>query len=411
MSEKKKILFLHVAMVLGGAETVLVNYLNILAKNPNYDVELAVFEGMEKYNLEKIDPSVKIDFLLNDIETQFNRYSYWSSTKENISEGDRNYYKSWSDYTDRVRLERLVNKIENEKYDVIIDFLATSIAFIKEDYLKRIKPPILYWIHSNYDFDKWLSNKEEYKGNLACIHTFVSICQDMEKKCRDILSNEFNLDKNHYMLYNPIDRTRVLNLAEEQVSETDLALINQPFILQVARLFEHQKNHLKMIDMFNELKKKGIKEKLYIIGEGASYNELQERIKALGLENECVLLGARTNPMPFMKKAKLFIHTANYEGFGVVFVESMLCGTPVVAFDCPIGPREILADGQYGELIPMGNDELFIEKTYELLTNEEKHQGYINLLPEAVERFSFEKIEKDFLALIEKTIAENQTKN
>lgn len=402
--ERRKIAFLHVAMVLGGAETVLVNYLNILAKNPNYDVHLIVFEGMEKFNLEKIDPSVKVEFLLNDIETQFNRYTYWSSTKQDISDGDKSYFQSWNKYTNHVRLERLVKILEVEKYDVVVDFLATSIAFITKEFLEKIKQPILYWIHSNSDFNKWKNNKAEYGERLSYIEAFVSICADMEVKCSNILLDEFSLVKKHYMLYNPVDNNRVLKLSNDNVSEQDAELLKEPFILQVARLFEHSKNHLRMLEIFAKLKEKGITEKLYIIGDGASKELLQSKIKELELENECLLLGARTNPMPFMKKAKLFIHTANYEGLPTVFIESMICGTPIVAFDCPTGPREILADGKYGGLIPIEDNELFIETVYELLTNEEKRQHYISLLPEAVKRFSMETIEDKLYHLIEEVV-------
>lgn len=411
MTKKVKILFLHVRLVLGGVETVLVNYLRMLSQKHNFEIDLAMFEGAEKFHLEKIDPSVGIDFLLNEIETQFSRYTYWRSLETDVSDNDRRYYSSWSNHINNTRLERLVNKVETNQYDLVIDFQGTAITFIRPEFIKRIKKPMISWIHSDSDFERWLSKQEENKEKLDYIDSFVSICTDMKKKCDDILTNTFGVTKKSHMLYNPLDVHKVLQLTNEPVSDADQALLDAPFILQVARLDERQKNHLKMIEIFAQLKQKGIQEKLYILGDGDSYSMLQEKIHQLGLENECVLLGSRTNPMPFMKQAKLFIHTANYEGLPTVLIESMICGTPVVAFDCPTGPREILADGQYGELIPMENDELFIEKAYELLTNEEKRQGYINLLPEAVERFSFEKIEKDFLALIETTIAENENSN
>lgn len=146
-----------------------------------------------------------------------------------------------------------------------------------------------------------------------------------------------------------------------------------------------------MIDIFYALKEKGIKEKLYIIGEGDS-EKLEARIKELNLEEECFLLGRRDNPFPFMKKAKLFIHTSLFEGLAMVLIESMVCGTPVVAYDCPTGPKEVLGDGKYGELIPLHDKEKFIEAAYQLLTNENKRQYYISLLPEAVQRFSFQNI-------------------
>ena len=60
-----------------------------------------------------------------------------------------------------------------------------------------------------------------------------------------------------------------------------------------------------------------------------------------------------------------------------------------------------MADGKYGELVPQDNEALFIEKAYRLLNDEALRQHYISLLPEAVERFSPERIEKQFVTLIE----------
>lgn len=227
----------------------------------------------------------------------------------------------------------------------------------------------------------------------------VSVCNDLKEKSDHILS-KMGLNKKSHMIFNPINVPKILEL-QDQILDDDRHLFDSPFILQVARLDEESKNHLKMIEIFAQLKQKGIQEKLYIIGSGNSYRLLKEQIQKLNLQDACLLLGARDNPFPFMKRAKLFIHTSNYEGLPTVFIESMVCGVPVVAFDCPTGPREILADGRYGGLIPMGNDQLFIEKTYELLTQEENRQHYISLLPEAVARFDFNRIETQVLNLIQ----------
>ncbi|HII3821991.1 TPA: glycosyltransferase [Pasteurella multocida] len=62
-----------------------------------------------------------------------------------------------------------------------------------------------------------------------------------------------------------------------------------------------------------------------------------------------------------MKRAKLFLSTSLKEGLPTVLIESMACGTPVISMDCPTGPKEILNDGEFGGLIPLKNEQAFIQ--------------------------------------------------
>jgi glycosyltransferase involved in cell wall biosynthesis len=65
------------------------------------------------------------------------------------------------------------------------------------------------------------------------------------------------------------------------------------------------------------------------------------------------LAGFKPNPLPFMREARLLVMSSRWEGFGNVLVEALYCRTPVVSTDCPHGPREVLADGAFGRLVPV----------------------------------------------------------
>jgi glycosyltransferase involved in cell wall biosynthesis len=95
------------------------------------------------------------------------------------------------------------------------------------------------------------------------------------------------------------------------------------------------------------------------LGEGKERPLLEELIKKLGLEHDVSLPGFVMNPYAYMARASLFVLSSRWEGLPTVLIEALCCGTPVVSTDCPSGPREILKDGQYGQLVPVGDvDEL-----------------------------------------------------
>lgn len=152
-----------------------------------------------------------------------------------------------------------------------------------------------------------------------------------------------------HRLYNPINIDYILE-KKDQAAIEDNELLADSFILQVARLDERSKNHLQLVNIFAKLKQLGIKEKLYIVGDGSSREILQQHINEKGLEKECLLLGSRDNPYPCMQRAKLFVNTSQSEGLPTTLIESMVCGTPVVAMNCPTGPREIWQTENTGNL-------------------------------------------------------------
>lgn len=92
--------------------------------------------------------------------------------------------------------------------------------------------------------------------------------------------------------------------------------------------------------------------RLAILGDGDRFNELINLIRTKGLENKIIMPGRLTNPFPTMSQASAFILSSRYEGFGNVIIEAMALGVPVISFDCPFGPSEILEHNVSGLLMP-----------------------------------------------------------
>lgn len=96
--------------------------------------------------------------------------------------------------------------------------------------------------------------------------------------------------------------------------------------------------------------------RLVILGEGRQRQSLQALAVELGLHEDVDLPGYQ-NPYPYMAHAAVFVLSSRWEGLGFVLIEALAVGTPVVATDCPSGPREILQDGRYGPLVNVADSE------------------------------------------------------
>ncbi len=395
---RKKILFAYQNLILGGAERVLVDILGILSKYHKYDVHLLLI-GDQRLANYTIPENITVYYASSNMEAEFQVYCHSKQYNESVTNKD--YYRYWVDHFANAVNTRICDYINLHHFNLIINFEDHLDYFLK---IYHIHPsiPVIRWIEVAWYLDRWLGDPEQHRPILEKQNPFVTICDDMYESAKKSFEQLGLSHKDIYRIYNPINFSRILSSVDD-FEEADRELLDDDFILQVARLHP-VKNQVRLVHCYKKLKDKGaIKEKLYIIGTGSSeiYQEIANTIKALSLENDCFLLGHRKNPYPFMKRAKLFVHTSLNEGLPTVLIESMVCGTPVVAMDCPFGPKEILSNGKYGGLVPLHDEEAFAEKVYELLTNEEKYQAYVSLLPEAVERFSAETVGNQIVELFD----------
>ena len=146
-------------------------------------------------------------------------------------------------------------------------------------------------------------------------------------------------------------------------------------ILGVGRLTQ-AKDFPTLIRAFALVRKKRAA-RLMILGEGEERPKLEALVRELGLEREVTLPGFVDNPYKYMKRAAVFVLSSKWEGFGNVLVEAMALGTPVVSTDCPSGPAEILENGRWGRLVPVGDVYALAEAIIETL-DEEHHPDVAN---------------------------------
>jgi glycosyltransferase involved in cell wall biosynthesis len=154
------------------------------------------------------------------------------------------------------------------------------------------------------------------------------------------------------VIYNPVVTPEIAALMRAPVAQS-LFPPSAPVILGVGRLVD-EKNFALLIRAFAELRSRR-RARLVLLGEGPQRVELEKLVAELRLQDEVDLPGAARNPYAYMARAALVALSSKYEGLPTVIVESLACGTPVVATDCPAGPAEILDGGRFGRLVAVGD--------------------------------------------------------
>ena len=155
------------------------------------------------------------------------------------------------------------------------------------------------------------------------------------------------------VIYNPIYLAPIGDDEGEREAENVWRGWRGPRIITVGN-FKPQKNHAVLLEAFKKLL--SVREaRLLILGAGVLFESTAALASSLGIADKVLLPGVRPNPAAYYKSADLFVLSSNFEGFGNVIVEALSCGLPVVSTDCRSGPAEILENGRYGRLVPVGD--------------------------------------------------------
>jgi glycosyltransferase involved in cell wall biosynthesis len=152
---------------------------------------------------------------------------------------------------------------------------------------------------------------------------------------------------------NPLDVDDLRTRAQQPLVHPWLEPGSPPLLLAAGRL-EAEKDFLTLLQAVALL----VQERplrLIILGEGSQRRTLEARRAALGLDAVVALPGFSANPMAWMGRAAGVVLSSRWEGLPGVLLQAMACGAPVVSTDCPHGPREILENGAWGELVPVGD--------------------------------------------------------
>ena len=182
----------------------------------------------------------------------------------------------------------------------------------------------------------------------AVVAVSEGVLKDLKQHATAVDSERFRI------IYNPIVTDHISSQAAAPVAHRWLEGGEKVFV--AAGRLRPQKDFPTLLRAFALVRSRR-PARLIILGEGPDRDDLERLCADLGIDEDVELFGYTDNPYAFFSRATAFVLSSRWEGLPTVLVEALSCGAPIVSTDCPDGPREILAGGRYGHLVPVGDAE------------------------------------------------------
>ena len=310
----KKIAIVIADLDLGGGQRVAINLANALAKNNQ--VTIVIFQD-DEIHYQAPDDVINLNCpqasgLLGKVLNVFKR------------------------------AKKLKQHIEKEQYDHVYGFMETAnfpTAMVFKDAALSV--------HCN---PRELSFFESFLVRLTYsrVKNVIAVSEDVAS----ILRKDYGL-KNVSRIYNPVDVEDVTALVKKPYEHS------KPYIVALGR-FHEVKRYDMLIDAYAKSNMSQDCD-LIIVGDGELRSSLENQVNALCLHDSVHFAGTQSNPFPYLAGAKFLTLSSRTEAFPMVLIEALALECPIVATDCPTGPREIVKHNENGLLVENENVDAFSE--------------------------------------------------
>ena len=374
-----KIVYLTPALYMaGGVERVLTLKANYFAEHFGYDITIILTDGDGKPLFYPLSDKVKVLNLNIGFE------ELWTCS----------FVKKIFVYLNKQRLYK--KKVEAElmriRPDITVSLLRREINFISSIKDGSRKIGELHVNRANYrNFEAGDAN---FIKNLFARFWMRSLVAKLKRLDRFVvLTNE---DKQAWPeLSNVIAIPDPLSFVPTQKSE-----LTQKRVIAVGR-YVYQKGFDLLLQAWARVEMLHPDWQLAIFGDG-DRTPYQQQAALLGLSPQrCQLNGPTSNIQQEYANSSLFVFSSRFEGFGMVLVEAMACGLPVISFACPCGPKDIVKHGEDGLLVENGNVEALAVALSQLMSNEALRRSMSVAAQGNVQRFGMQQIAERWRAVFE----------
>lgn len=335
--------------IVGGLERTLTDKANYLVQK-NHEIMLLTYKQGDETIYYDVDPRVIQKDINCPIHTLY-KVPFYRRLAE------------YNNLRNRFRI-RLKDTINNFYPDVIVVTIPYSEEFIYD--IIRVAPPVKVIIESH------LSSAYDAKGKsfTECLLSKLYPLKNAVQKA-DLLIALTEHDARYWHKCH-MSRVKVVpNPITHYPESLDHKEIVKKRIIAVGR-YSVQKSFNRLIDAFSLLAPKFPEWSVDIFGEGPLRDKMQQQIDRLGQTERIHLLPPTHEIYSEYQQSQFFVLSSDFEGFGLVIVEAMACGIPVVATDCPYGPSEIIDDGETGLLAKMSVKDLAEKMEWMIMHDEER---------------------------------------
>ncbi|MEM3714770.1 MAG: glycosyltransferase [Nitrososphaeria archaeon] len=349
--------------------------------------------GAERVVVNLVKQFVKLDFEIH-LLLSFAKGSYLKEVPDNVRIFDfKSRHVLYS-------LPKLVRYLRDEKpYAIVSSLNHANLVVILAKLISKSRTKLL--VREDSTPSKELKNNSSIKSKflpllMKALYPYADAVVAVSEGVKEDLVKFVKVPQEKVkVIYNPVINESIFEKAKEKVDHSWFCGERSPVIISVGRLTK-AKGFETLIRAFS-LVRNEIDARLVILGEGEERKSLENLGRELGISEYIWMPGFAENPYKYMSRSSVFVLSSIYEGFGNVLVEALALGLPVVSTDCKSGPREILENGKYGKLVPVGDAESLAKAIVETLRNPNSLRKPSK---EVLQRYSVEYASKEYLKLL-----------
>jgi glycosyltransferase involved in cell wall biosynthesis len=355
----------------GGMERILTEKVNYLTLNGDFQVLIVTTE--QGNNPVRFNLNGKVEVV--NLNIHFNKHFNYSWL--------RKYYfhrRKLSLYK-----HQLINLIIQRKIDVVISLCGKEIEFLKD---LKLYSSVVAELHFGMHFRKQflLANHKGFFWKVLGNFRTYQFIKSTENLDRLVVLTEADANNWRALGRDVVKIPNFLNSIGNSYSN-----LSSKKVISVGRL-DAQKGYDLLLRVWIHVTNKHPDWTLDIYGQGHEYNSLNSFIQSNDLEGTVKLKGIINNVDLAYLSGSIFVLSSRYEGFGMVLIEAMNCGLPVIAFDCDHGPSDIIINRVDGFLIEVGNLEDMAEKLCTLIESEQLRKEMGAKALENVKRYAKDEV-------------------